>query len=285
MATELKYFFDADTFTMTYVVWDPVTHDAVIIDPVLDYDMAASKVSFQSLELLTDFIKSKGIKPLAVIETHAHADHLSSSQKLKEIYPGLKVAIGEKITLVQKTFAEIFNFPSSFKADGSQFEKLLKDGEVWQVGSIKVKAMHTPGHTPACAVYLIDERAFVGDLIFMPDSGTGRCDFPGGDAHALYKSVQKLYSLPEHYEMYVGHDYQPNGRPLQFKVTIAEQKRSNIHIKATTTENEFVEMRTTRDKTLKAPRLLLPSVQINIRAGQMPEPAANGKCYLNIPIS
>lgn len=283
---QIKEFFDKNTWTLTYVVWDEISRDSIIIDPVLDYDQAASKTSEESAKAVIKFLRSKELILHFILETHAHADHLSGSQIIKKEYPNAQIVIGENITKVQKVFKGFFDMPENFKTDGSQFDRLLKDGEEFEAGAIKIKTLFTPGHTPACASYYIDGNVFVGDALFMPDYGTGRCDFPEGSVVDLYHSVHdKLYKLPDSTKVYTGHDYLPNGRPLKFMTTIAEEKAGNIQLKDMTTLDEFVRFRTDRDRTLAAPKLLLPSVQINIDAGRLPEPAKNGKRYLRIPIS
>lgn len=283
---QVKEFFDKNTWTLTYVVWDENTRDAIVIDPVLDYDQAASKTSEESAKAVIDFLRSKELKLHFILETHAHADHLSGSQIIKKDFPKAQIAIGEKITKVQEVFKKVFDLPEDFKTDGSQFDRLLKDNEEFYAGSIKIKTLFTPGHTPACASYYIDGNVFVGDALFMPDYGTGRCDFPAGSAADLYHSVHgRLYGLPDNTKVYTGHDYLPNGRPLKFAATIAEEKTENIHLKAQTSLEDFVYFRTERDRTLAAPKLLLPSVQVNIDAGHLPEPSKNGKRYLRIPVS
>lgn len=282
---QIKEFFDKNTWTLTYVLWDDKTKDAIVIDPVMDYDPAASKTSEESANEVIEYLKSKQLKLHFILETHAHADHLSGSQIIKKQFPDAKVAIGENIKKVQEVFKNVFDLPDDFKTDGSQFDQLLKDGEEFAAGSIKIKTIFTPGHTPACASYLIDSNVFVGDALFMPDYGTGRCDFPAGSAVDLYHSIHnRLYELPEDTKVYTGHDYLPNGRPLKFMATIAEEKKENIQLKATTSLEEFVQFRTERDRTLAAPKLLLPSVQVNIDAGHLPKPAKNGTRYLRIPI-
>lgn len=284
--TQIKEFFDKNTWTLTYVVWDANTKDALVIDPVMDYDPASSKTSESSAEQVIEFIQSQGLHLHYILETHAHADHLSGSQIIKRKFPKAQIAIGEKITNVQEIFKGVFGLPADFKTDGSQFDRLLKDGEEFTAGSIKVKTIFTPGHTPACASYYIDGNVFVGDALFMPDYGTGRCDFPGGSAKELYHSVHgRLYELPEDTKVFTGHDYLPNGRALKFVATIAEEKTENIQLKEQTSLEEFVHFRTERDRTLAAPKLLLPSVQVNIDAGHLPEADENGKRYLRIPIS
>lgn len=283
---QIKEFFDKGTWTLTYVVWDDETKDAIVIDPVMDYDPASSKTSEESSKVVIEFLRSERLKLHFILETHAHADHLSGSQIIKRDFPNAKIAIGEKITKVQEIFKGVFGLPEGFKTDGSQFDLLLKDGEEFSAGSIKIKTLFTPGHTPACASYYIDGNVFVGDALFMPDYGTGRCDFPAGSAVDLYRSVQdRIYELPEETKVYTGHDYMPKGRPLKFMTTIAEEKRENIQLKGNTTLDEFVRFRTERDQALAAPKLLLPSVQVNIDAGHLPEPTANGKRYLRIPVS
>lgn len=283
---QIKEFFDKNTWTLTYVVWDEKTNDAIVIDPVMDYDPATSKTSEESAKAVIEFLRSKQLNLHFILETHAHADHLSGSQIIKREFPKAKVAIGEKITKVQEIFKGVFGLPEEFKTDGSQFDQLLKDGEEFEAGSIKIKTLFTPGHTPACASYYIDGNVFVGDALFMPDYGTGRCDFPAGSAVELYRSVHgRIYELPEDTKVYTGHDYMPNGRPLKFMATIAEEKKDNIQLKADTSLDDFVRFRTERDQTLAAPKLLLPSVQVNIDAGHLPEPAKNGKRYLRIPVS
>lgn len=282
----VKDFFDSATWTLTFVAFDEKTKDAVIIDPVLDYDPGASKVSTESVTEVVAFVKNQGLKVHYILETHAHADHLSGSQVLKKEFPTAKVAIGERIRDVQKLFKGVFGLGENFATDGSQFDQLLKDGQEIVAGALKIKTLFTPGHTPACASYLInDESLFTGDALFMPDYGTGRCDFPAGSAETLYDSVtQRIYSLPDHVKIYVGHDYMPGGRSVEFQSTVGEEKRKNIQLKAETAKAEFIAFRTERDKTLAAPRLLLPSVQVNIAAGNLPVVSDNGTRYLKIPI-
>lgn len=282
----VQEFFDKATSTLTYLVYDSLTKDAIVIDPVLNFDPASGKASRLSVKTLLTVVSEKGLRLLFSLETHAHADHLSGSQELKKFLPNIKVAIGERITEVQKIFKPVFGLAEDFPVDGRQFDRLLKDGESFDAGSIQVKVMSTPGHTPACVTYVIDNNVFTGDALFMPDGGTGRCDFPLGSAKGLYHSIQKkIYSLPGTHKVFTGHDYQPNGRELRFQSTIDEEKRTNIHLKAETTEVEFVEFRTGRDKKLDAPKLLLPSVQVNIDGGRLPKPERNGISYLKIPIA
>ncbi|MFW7380652.1 MAG: MBL fold metallo-hydrolase [Oligoflexus sp.] len=285
MSLIVKEFFDEATWTLSYVVYDEKSLDAVIIDAVWDYDPASSTLSDESMMKLVKFIGDHKLKPHLILETHAHADHISSSQPLKKHYPTAKVAIGANIRKVQEVFKGVFHLPADFPVDARQFDLLLHEGEEIGAGTIKIKSIYTPGHTPACSSYIIDENVFTGDAIFMPDYGTGRCDFPAGSAEDLYHSVhEKLYGLPDHYKVYVGHDYKPNGRELRFQSTIGEQKEKNIQLNAKTTRDEFVRFRKERDAKLAAPRLLLPSVQVNINAGHLPNPEANDVSYLKIPI-
>ncbi|AHZ86508.1 MBL fold metallo-hydrolase [Bdellovibrio bacteriovorus] len=284
MKLQIQHFFDSVTSTLTYVVYDQDTRDAVVIDPVWDYDPASGKLSTKSMDPVVAFVKEMKLHPHYVMETHAHADHLSSSQLFKNFFPDIKVAIGERITEVQKVFKKVFNM-NDLNTSGSDFDILLKEGEVLQAGSLKIKTLFTPGHTPACASYLIEDAIFTGDALFMPDSGTGRCDFPAGSAENLYDSVTgKIYSLPENTRIFVGHDYQPNGRALMYQTTVNEEKNQNIQLKGHTSKEDFVKFRQERDATLAAPKLLLPSIQVNIRAGQLPAAEENGTRYLKLPL-
>ncbi|MFZ9001965.1 MAG: MBL fold metallo-hydrolase [Bacteriovoracaceae bacterium] len=276
--------FDKKTFTLTYVLFDETSKDAIIIDPVLDYDIASSKLSCESVDNVLNFVKTKELKVHFILETHAHADHLSGAQELKKHFPEAKVAIGENIRLVQETFKDIYNL-KNLEINGSQFDLLLNEQTTLDAGTIKIETIYTPGHTPACCSYLIGNNVFTGDALFIEDFGTGRCDFPKGDAKELYKSVHdKLYNLADDTNVYVGHDYQPNNRELRYKTTIGTSKKSNIQLKEQTSLEEFVNFRTERDKVLKAPRLLFPSIQVNIDAGHLPELEDNGKRYLKIPL-
>lgn len=282
---KIEGFFDQETFTVTYVVSDEKTRDAVIIDPVMDYDPASSSYSYESVKEVIDYIKGKELKVHYILETHAHADHLSGSQELKRLLPGAKIAIGADITKVQSTFKEIFHFGDEFKTDGSQFDTLIHEGEILKAGTLELKAIHTPGHTEACYSYLVEDAVFTGDALFMPDYGVARCDFPQGSAETLYDSVtKKLYSLPDETRVFTAHDYQPGGRKVKFESTIGENKKSNVHLNAQTKKEDFVKFRTERDKTLAAPRLLLPSVQVNANGGHFQPTEANGVSYLKIPV-
>ncbi len=276
-------FFDQDTSTMTYLVFDEKTKDSVVIDPVWDFDPPSGKLTNRSFQLLVQAIIENGLKLHYILETHAHADHISSSQLLKSKFPDSKVAISERIKIVQETFKHIFHI-DYLKPDGHDFDYLIKDDEIMKAGSLTLRAIPTPGHTPACTSFLIENNLFTGDALFMPDYGTGRCDFPKGSAATLFDSIKKLYSLPQDTVIYVGHDYQPNGRSLAFMTTIGESTHHNIQLKMTTTKDEFVQFRQARDKTLKAPKLLLPSLQVNIAAGHLPPKEDNGESYLKLPL-
>ncbi len=280
----IQHFFDPATSTLTYVVHDPATRDALVIDPVLDFDPAGVETSVGSLERVATYVRDHALRLHWVLETHAHADHLSGSQYLRRRF-GARLAIGRGITEVQQTFKRIFDLPE-LAVDGSQFARLLDDGELLRAGSLAVDAIATPGHTPACLSYRIGDAVFTGDALFIEDQGTGRCDFPRGSAATLYRSVhERLYALPDATRVFVGHDYQPGGRPLRWETTIGAERRDNIHIRAATTADEFVRFRQARDATLAPPRLLFPSVQVNVDAGRLPPPHANGKRYLSIPLN
>jgi len=282
---QIRPFFDPTTYTLTYLVWDPNTLDAVVIDPVLDYDVLASQTSTKSADQLTAAIKDLGLRLRWVLETHAHADHLSASQLLKQRFEA-PVAIGRRITEVQATFKTIFDLDESFATNGEQFDRLLDDGEVLEAGSLRVGVIATPGHTPACVTFAIDDAIFTGDALFMDDYGTGRCDFPRGSAEALYESVHdKLYALPDSTRVFVGHDYQPNGRPVAWETTIGRSKLNNPQLRADTPKQEFVDARQQRDATLQPPRLIFQSVQVNIDAGWIPSAHANEIRYLRLPLN
>lgn len=284
MSFEVKHFFDEKTYTLTYLVFDNNTKDAIIIDPVLNYDQASSKTSMESIDELDSYIKTKGLKPHFILETHAHADHLTGAVELQKRFSNIKVAIGKNIKKVQSTFKEIFNL-KDLNVEGVQFDILLDEDQVLKAGPINIKTIFTPGHTPACSSYLIDDLLFTGDALFMPDYGTGRCDFPLGSAKDLYHSIhEKLYKLPDETRFFTCHDYQPNGRELRYESTIGESKAKNIQLKQETTEKEYIHFRETRDKKLSAPKLLLPSIQVNIDGGHLPKAENNGKSYLKIPI-
>lgn len=284
-AIKIQHFFDPLTSTLSYIVYDESSRDGVIIDPVMDFDSASGQVWDESASKLLSFVDSHKLKIHFVLETHAHADHLSGAQILKKKISNLQVAIGSGIKEVQSTFKKIFGM-SELHSDGSQFDRLLKNEETITAGTLKIQILFTPGHTPACVTYRIGDALFTGDLLFMPDSGTGRCDFPAGDARKLYNSVMNIiYSYPDSTKIFVGHDYQPGGRNLMYESTVVEQKAKNIHIKANTAESDFVSFRTSRDKTLSAPKLLLPSIQVNIDAGRLPLPQADSVRFLKIPLT
>ena len=281
----VQAYFDDVTSTLTYIVFDQETKDCVIIDPVWDYDPLASRMSSESVDKVIDFVQSNNLKVHYILETHAHADHLSGAQLLKNTFSGSKIGIGEHITIVQQTFKPVFAMPDDFKTDGSQFDLLMKEGTTVFAGSIKIDVLYTPGHTPACSTYLIDDCIFTGDAMFMPDGGTGRCDFPKGSATDLYNSITtKLYALPDSTRVFVGHDYQPGGRDLAFETTIGEQKKRNIQLPEGRTEAEFVEFRSTRDATLKLPKLIFQSVQVNINAGTF-FGAKENSGFFHIPVT
>ncbi|MFC1671171.1 MBL fold metallo-hydrolase [Spirochaetota bacterium] len=283
---KVKHFFDEETNTLTYIVSDPKTKDAVIIDPVLNYDRLSSITSTDSTDAVIACINQNQLKVHFILETHAHADHLSGSQELKKAFPEAKLGIGTNITMVQKTFKDIFSLPHDFPIDGSQFDRLFSDNEKVTAGSLSFKIINTPGHTPACISYYFDGAVFTGDAIFMPDFGTGRCDFPGGDAKSLYMSITEgLYTLPDETHVFVCHDYMPNNRELKFQTTIGEEKKNNIQLPEDRSEADYVEFRTTRDLKLKMPALIFQSIQVNINAGKLPQPDSNNTAYLKIPVN
>ena len=282
---DVKSFFDESTNTISHIVVDPGSKDAVIIDPVLAYDAASGRTDNAPADILVDYVTRKMLKIRYIIETHAHADHLSSAPYLQDKLGG-KIAIGKHIDTVQEVFGNVFNAEPEFKRDGSQFDLLIEDGQELPLGDLNILAIHTPGHTPACMSFLIGDALFVGDTLFMPDFGTARCDFPGGDAKTLYHSIQKLFELPDTTRVFLCHDYKAPGRDIYaWETTIGEQKTRNIHVGAGKSEDEFVEMRTARDATLSMPKLILPSVQINMRAGHMPPAEDNGTHFVKIPIN
>lgn len=280
----VKSFLHEDTNTFTHVAHDPGSRQAAVIDAVLDYEAASGRTGHDAADVVIDYVRDSGLEVQWVIDTHVHADHLSAAPYIKSKLGGT-TGIGSHIAEVQKLFGEVFNAGRDFAVDGSQFEHLFADGENYKLGSIDAMALHTPGHTPACMSHLIGDALFVGDTLFMPDYGTARCDFPGGDAHALYRSIQRLFELPEDTRIFLCHDYLPEGRhTLTCRTTIGEEKRSNIHVHDGISEAEFVGMREARDRTLSMPTLILPSVQVNMRAGELPPPEDNGTRYLKIPL-
>jgi len=281
---QITAFLHKPSSTFSYVVADPATSRAAIIDPVLDYDAAAGRTGTVLAQAIVDFLRARKLTLDWILETHAHADHVSAAQYLKKELGG-KIAIGEGIRQVQVTFARLFNVASLVPSDGSQFDHLFKDGETFNIGDLDARVMATPGHTSDCLTYVLGDAAFVGDTLFMPDSGTARCDFPGGDAGMLYDSIRKILSLPDNTRLYMCHDYATGGREYQHQTTVVEQKRANIHVHDGVSREQFIALRTTRDKTLNVPALLLPAVQINIRAGMLPLPEANGVSYLKTPLN
>ncbi|MGC9421823.1 MBL fold metallo-hydrolase [Vibrio sp.] len=285
MKPKVHEFFDPNTFTYSYLVIDPSSQHCAVVDAVLDYDPASGRTSYQSADKLIAFIKQHQLSVEWILETHVHADHLSAAPYMKQQVGGT-LAIGKNITIVQNTFGKLFNAGSDFCMDGSQFDHLFADQERFTLGSITAIAIHTPGHTPACMTYVIGDSAFVGDTLFMPDYGTARCDFPGGDAQTLYQSIQKLFTLPDQTRVFMCHDYKAPGREdFQFQTTIGEERLHNIHVKQGISEQQFVAMRQARDATLTMPTLILPSVQVNMRAGALPSAEANGIQYLKIPLN
>ncbi len=287
-AMQVEGFFDEATSTVSYIVLDRETKQCAILDSVLDFDPKSGRTGTHSADLLITRVKELGATVQWLLETHVHADHLSAAPYLKEKLGG-KLAIGEQITVVQNVFGQLFNAGASFARDGSQFDHLFADNEEFKIGNLACRALHTPGHTPACMTYTVssgdDLAAFVGDTIFMPDFGTARCDFPGGNAKTLYRSIHRVLSLPPQTKLYLCHDYAPDGRAVAYVTTVAEQRLANIHVHEGISEADFVEMRTKRDATLEMPVLLLPSVQVNMRAGELPEAEDNGMRYLKIPLN
>ena len=282
--TTTQAFFDPKTWTVTYVVSDPATLRAAVIDPVLDYDFKSGHTSSTSADQVLAYLTEHALQVDWILETHAHADHLSGARYLQQRVGG-RIAIGENIRAVQATFKKLYNLERSFLPDGSQFDHLFKDGETFRIGEVEVTAMLVPGHTPADMAYLIDGAVFVGDTLFMPDVGSARADFPGGDAHQLYRSMHRLLALPPETTMYVCHDYPPTAREPRWQTTVAEQRAHNIHVRDGIGEAEFVAMRQARDATLEVPTLILPSIQVNVRAGGLPPPDENGVSYLRIPLN
>ncbi|KZK80707.1 putative metallo-hydrolase [Pseudovibrio sp. Ad13] len=282
---EIKDFFDPVSNTITYVVTDPETKACAVIDSVMDIDYPAGRISFEHADEIIAYIRENDLKLEWLLETHVHADHLSAAPYIQQKLGG-KIGIGEQVTVVQGVFGKVFNAGTEFARDGSQFDKLFQDGDTYQIGKLKCFAMHTPGHTPACMVHVIGDAAFVGDTLFMPDSGTARADFPGGDASVLYASIHKVLSLPDEMRLFMCHDYGANGREILFETTVAAEKAENIHVGNSTSREKFVEMREARDATLDVPNLIVPSIQVNMRAGRLPE-AENetGQTYLKVPVN
>ncbi len=285
MTPDVHPFFDENTNTVSYVVSDPVARVCAIIDPVLDFEPAAARTSTRSADAIIDYVRERGLRCNWVLDTHVHADHLSAAPYIQKILGG-QTGIGSNITITQDVFGTIFNAGPEFARDGSQFDCLFDDGEEFAVGGINARAIHTPGHTPACMTYVVGDAAFVGDTLFMPDFGTARADFPGGDARMLYRSIQKIFALPDETRLFLCHDYLPENRSeYRWETTVGEQRRTNIHVNDTVSEDAFVTMREERDEQLGAPKLILPSIQVNIRAGHMPPPEDNGTVYLKLPVN
>lgn len=282
---KIASFFDKETNTISYVVQDPNSKSCAIVDSVMDIDYAAGRISYKSADLIVEYVRNNALKVEWLIETHAHADHLSAAPYIQEKLGG-KLGIGEHITTVQEVFGKVFNEGTEFQRDGSQFDRLFKDGDTYTVGTMTAFVMHTPGHTPACTTHVMGDAAFVGDTLFMPDGGTARADFPGGDARVLYRSIRKiLETLPPQTRLFMCHDYAPDGRDFRWETTVGEERASNIHVRDGMTEDQFVALREARDKTLGMPRLIVPSLQVNIRGGRLPEPDRSGKRFLKVPIN
>ena len=280
---EVQAFFDEATNTITYLVKDPASNSCALIDTVMDIDYAAGRITFDHADELIHQIKSQGLKLEWIIETHVHADHLSAAPYIQQKLGG-KIGVGSKITIVQETFGKVFNEGTEFERDGSQFDALFEDGDTYMIGHMQAFAMYTPGHTPACMVHVVGDAAFVGDTLFMPDGGSARCDFPGGSAEELYDSIQKVLALPDETRLFMCHDYGPGGRTIAWETTVAEQKAENIHVGAGKTKEDFVKFRTERDAQLAMPKLIIPSLQVNMRAGEVPTDK-DGNPMLKVPVN
>ena len=277
-------FFDAATNTVTYVVRDPASPACAVFDPVMDIDYAAGRITYASADAVIDYILLHGLTLEWLIETHVHADHLSGAPYIQGKLGG-QIGIGENITIIQDTFGKVFNEGTDFQRDGSQFDRLFKDGDTYQIGTMAAFVIHTPGHTPACTTHVVGNAAFVGDTLFMPDGGSARADFPGGDARTLFRSIRRVLSLPGAARLFMCHDYGPNGREIRWETTVSEQIAHNIHVHAGITEDQFVQVREARDATLAMPRLIIPSLQVNMRGGDLPAPDEAGKRFLKVPIN
>ena len=282
-APEVKAFFDNDSNTVSYVVTDPATKKAAIIDSVMDFDYASGTIGYDHADMIIEYVTTQKLDVEWLIETHVHADHLSAAPYIQQKLGG-KLGISDRISEVQKVFGKMFNAGTEFERDGSQFDQLFADRDRYKIGELDGVAIATPGHTPACMVHLIGDAVFVGDTLFMPDGGTARADFPGGDARTLYQSIQKILALPDETRMFVCHDYAPNGREFLWETTVGAQRANNIHVGNNASEDGFVEMREKRDASLAMPRLIMPSIQVNMRAGHMPDAEENGATYLKVPI-
>ena len=285
MKPQVHAFFDEATNTLTYVLREPEGRACAIVDSVLDFDYASGRTDTRSADAVIDFVKDQDLDLQWILETHVHADHLSAAPYIQERLGG-KIGIGQRITVVQETFGKVFNEGTRFQRDGSQFDKLFEEGDSFMIGQMRGDVLHTPGHTPACLTYVVGDAAFVGDTLFMPDFGTARCDFPGGSSATLFDSVQKILALPDETRIFVGHDYKAPGREeFAWETTVGAQKALNVHIGAGKSKEDFIAMRDARDATLAMPRLIIPSLQVNMRAGQMPEPEDNGVTYLKVPVN
>ncbi|NNK17491.1 MAG: MBL fold metallo-hydrolase [Sulfitobacter sp.] len=280
---DVKAFFDPQTNTISYVVKDPASDACAVVDSVMDIDYAAGRITYEHADEIIDYIQQNNLKLEWLIETHVHADHLSAAPYIQEKLGG-KIGIGDQITVVQETFGKVFNEGTEFQRDGSQFDRLFKDGDTYQIGGLKAFAIHTPGHTPACMVHVIGDAAFVGDTLFMPDGGSARADFPGGDAGQLYDSIQKVLALPDDMRLFMCHDYGPGGREILWETTVATEKAENIHVGKGTSREDFIKFREERDATLAVPKLILPSLQVNMRAGDVPK-TEDGKPMLKVPVN
>ncbi|WP_186395893.1 MBL fold metallo-hydrolase [Stappia sp. TSB10GB4] len=281
---EVTAFFDPQTNTISYVVKDPASTACAVVDSVMDIDYAAGRISFESADRIIDFVRENGLTVEWLIETHVHADHLSGAPYIQGKLGG-RIGIGENIRIVQDTFGKVFNEGTEFQRDGSQFDHLFRDGDTYTVGGMTCFAMHTPGHTPACMTHVMGDAAFVGDTLFMPDGGTARADFPGGDAHELFRSIHKVLALPDETRLFMCHDYGPNGREIRWETTVGEERKHNIHARDGVTEEEFVAMRQARDATLDMPKLIIPSIQVNMRAGKLPPKDESGRTFLKVPVN
>ena len=281
---QVTAFFDPRTNTISYVVRDPGSKACAIVDSVMDFDYAAGRISYESADKIIDFVRGEGLDVQWLIETHVHADHLSAAPYIQQKLGG-QIGIGEKIVTVQNTFGKVFNEGTEFQRDGSQFDRLFADGDTYEIGGMKAFAIHTPGHTPACMTHVIGDAAFVGDTLFMPDGGSARADFPGGDARTLYRSIRRVLSLPGEMRLFMCHDYGPNNREIRWETTVADERAHNIHVRDGISEDEFVKMREARDATLDMPKLIIPSLQVNMRGGELPPADEEGKRFLKVPIN
>ncbi|MBX3525149.1 MAG: MBL fold metallo-hydrolase [Rhodoblastus sp.] len=281
---QVTAFFDPRTNTISYVVRDPGSKACAIVDSVMDFDYAAGRISYESADKIIDFVRGEGLDVQWLIETHVHADHLSAAPYIQQKLGG-QIGIGEKIVTVQNTFGKVFNEGTEFQRDGSQFDRLFADGDTYEIGGMKAFAIHTPGHTPACMTHVIGDTAFVGDTLFMPDGGSARADFPGGDARTLYRSIRRVLSLPGEMRLFMCHDYGPNNREIRWETTVADERAHNIHVRDGISEDEFVKMREARDATLDMPKLIIPSLQVNMRGGELPPADEEGKRFLKVPIN